>query len=202
MPNPSVPSPDDVLRYLEQWQRLENYRLQEQSLSLLFKDFCPANVQIEHVLLKVSALNDFYSTRILNPYAVAKHIHRLDIDARLNVGDLSLVNELALVTFGEKRINFYSFASKYCSHHFPVRFPIFDSYVVKMLMYYRRADAFSKFRLADLKNYERFVGIIREFQEHYGLCQFSLRQIDIFLWLAGKESFPRVYNGATKSTGQ
>ena len=168
---------------------MENYRLQEQSLGLLFKEFCPANSIIEHVLLKVSALNDFYSTHIYDTYTVAKHIREMNIEPRLQSGDLSLVNELAMVTIRDKKRNFYSFASKYCSHHFPDGFPIFDSYVEKMLLHYAHVDSFSSFRKEDLKHYESFVRIIREFQAHYLLGQFSLRQIDIFLWLAGKDSF-------------
>ena len=63
-----------------------------------------------------------------------------------------------------------------------------------MLLYYARADHFASFHKNDLKNYGSFVEIIRNFQSHYGLGQFSLRQIDIFLWLAGKASFPRFPN--------
>lgn len=115
----------------------------------------------------------------------------MTIDLRLRRGDHLLVNELAQVKIGEKQKNFYSFASKYCSHHFPNIFPIYDSYVDRMLLHYARTDHFALFHKDDLKRYDRFVGIIRTFQSHYGVSQFSLRQIDIFLWLAGKDSFPR-----------
>lgn len=203
MPEPSSPSPDYISLYLQKWEDLENYRLQEQSLSLLFKEFCPSNSVLEQVLLKVSALNDFYSTNIFDTYSVAKHILEMKIEPRLSRGDLSLVNELAMVTIRDKKRNFYSFASKYCSHHFPDSYPIFDSYVERMLLHYARSDRFSSFRKDDLKHYESFVQIIRQFQDFYRLGQFSLRQIDIFLWLAGKESFPPNYASGTPphSTG-
>jgi hypothetical protein len=191
---PSLPSSAYVSGYLEKWERLENYRLQERSLALLFKEFCPSNTILEQVLLKVSALNDFYSTNIYDTYTVAKHIRDMNIQSRLSSGDLSLVNELAMVNIRDKWRNFYSFASKYCSHHYPNSFPIYDSYVEKMLLHYARTNGFSSFRKEDLKHYERFVSVIREFQAHYQLGQFSLRQIDIFLWLAGKDSFPPSYN--------
>ena len=203
MPLPSSPSPEYLSSYLQRWERLENYRLQEQSLGLLFKEFCPSNIVLEQVLLKVSALNDFYSTNIFDTYTVARHICEMNIESRLRSGDLSLVNELAMVTIQDKKRNFYSFASKYCSHHFPDSFPIYDSYVEKMLLHYARVDSFSSFRKEDLKHYESFVRIIREFQTHYQLGQFSLRKIDIFLWLAGKDSFPLSYKGGItrRSTG-
>ena len=45
----------------------------------------------------------------------------------------------------------------------------------------------------DLKKYERFLEIIHKFKQHYNLGNFSLRQIDIYLWLAGKEYFQNKY---------
>lgn len=203
MPLPLKPSTDYLYSYLHKWQKspqMENYRLQEQSLGLLFKKFCPANIKIEHILLKVSALNDFYSTNIFDTYSVAKHIREMNIESRLKGGDLSLVNELAIVTIRDKKRNFYSFASKYCSHHFPDSFPIYDSYVEKMLLHYGRTDEFSTFRKEDLKHYESFVNVIKKFQINYQLDQFSLREIDIFLWLAGKESFPPSYKSRSSRT--
>jgi hypothetical protein len=194
VPEPLTPNQSIVSRYLEKWEQLENYKLQEASLGLLFHTLCPKNKEIEHVLLKVSALNDFYSTNIFNTYSVAKHILTKDVDTRLLKNDYSLVNDIAMISIKEKPKNFYSFASKYCSHHKPVNYPIFDSFVEKMLLHYKTADSFNGFDKIDLKDYKRFIEIIRSFQSFYKLENFSLRQIDIFLWLAGKEWFPRKYN--------
>jgi hypothetical protein len=47
------PNPDAVNSFLQEWHTLENYKLQEQSLSLLFHKFCPGNTMLEYVLLKV-----------------------------------------------------------------------------------------------------------------------------------------------------
>jgi hypothetical protein len=138
-------------------------------------------------------LNQFYSTNIFDTYSVAKHILKMDVDRRLKAHDLSLVNELARVSLRGKPKNFYSFASKYCSHHVPDAFPIYDSFVEKMLLHYYSVDRFEMFTKSDLKDYARFVGIIAAFQKHYALQRFSLRQIDVFLWLAGKDSFSRQY---------
>jgi hypothetical protein len=172
---------------------LENYTLQEASLGLLFKELCPQNQKIEHILLKVSALNDFYSTNIFDTFSVAKHILNHCIDIHLKSGNHEIVNSIATISIKGKTRNFYSFASKFCSHHKPELFPIYDSFVEKMLLHYRKHDHFSAFEQGDLKNYSQFIQIIREFQRHYGLEKFSLRQIDIFLWLAGKEFFPKKY---------
>jgi hypothetical protein len=106
MPEPLTPSSSLASEYLGKWERLENYKLQEASLGLLFHDLCPENKQIEHVLLKVSTLNDFYSTNIFDTYSVAKHILKKDIDAQLGANDYSLVNDIAKISIKGKTRNF------------------------------------------------------------------------------------------------
>ena len=201
---PLTPSPNLISVYLGKWEQLENYKLQEASLGLLFHSLCPENKKIEHVLLKVSALNDFYSTNIFDTYSVAKHIIKKDIDIRLEAVDYFLVNDIAKILIKGKSKNFYSFASKYCSHHKPKSYPIFDSFVEKMLLHYKSTDKFNGFDKRDLKDYRRFIDIIKSFQRFYGLEKYSLREIDIFLWLAGKEWFPRKYKRSitNRSTGR
>lgn len=186
---PAKPNETIVNDYLTRWNTLENYILQEKSLNLLFKVLCSENTKIENILLKVSALNDFYSTNIFDTYSVAKHILNCNIDAELEKGDIDLVNKIALV----KTRNFYSFASKYCSHHKPEIFPIYDSYVKKMLMHFKKEDDFFDFKKTDLKEYSIFLEVIQAFKKYYGLSAFTLRQIDIYLWLAGKHHFPNKY---------
>lgn len=193
MRNIPTPSIESISRYLEERDTLEKYTLQERSLSKLFHVHCSENRDIESILLKVSALNDFYSTNIFDTYTVAKHILNINIDTRLKSGDQALVNEIALVNTGSKIRNFYSFASKYCSHHQPEAFPIYDSYVDKMLRHYRKVDKFNKFNNEDLKSYPKFIGVIEALREFYNVNTYSLRQLDIFLWLVGKEYLPNNY---------
>jgi hypothetical protein len=185
------PTVESVNECLHTWSTLEKYKLQEECLNLLFRELCPRNDDVASVLLKVSALNDFYSTNIFDTHSVAKHIIDIDASERILEGDVTLVNELALVRIGGKQRNFYSFASKYCNHHDPEAFPIYDRYVDKMLNYFRRKDKFAEFRSEDLKRYVDFVKVIKAFRQSYLLDQFSLRQIDIYLWIAGKEAFLR-----------
>jgi hypothetical protein len=187
------PTPKSVTRRLNEWPTLAagKYKLQEECLNRLFQDLCPRNDDAHSVLLKVSALNDFYSTNIFDTHAVARHILAIDASTRIAEGDPALVNELALVPFRGGQRNFYSFASKYCNHHNPEPFPIYDQYVDKMLNHFRRVDGFAKFRSQDLKQYVDFVHFIRAFRSFYSLDEFSLRQIDIYLWIAGKEVFFR-----------
>jgi len=180
--------------YLNKWDTLENYVLQECSLKKLFNETYPQNIDMDDVLIKVCSLNDFYSTNIFSPFTVAKHIVELNIDERLLNEDLKLVNEIATVRVnGNREINFYSFATKYCSHHKPMIYPIFDSYVEKLLMYYKKKDKFAQFYKRDLKDYPSYKEILLKFRDFYKLNDFNLKEIDKYLWQAGKEYFPRKY---------
>lgn len=188
------PNENEVTKYLELWDTLENYKFQEEALDKLFFVTYPSNTLMEDVLVKVSTLNDFYSTNIFAAYKVAKHIISLDIDERLNNSDITLVNDISKIEMDNGNIkNFYSFASKYCSHHKPLDFPIYDSFVDTLLKYFRDTDSFYEFKNEDLKDYVKFKNILIEFQRYYGLEQFNLKEIDKYLWLLGKEKFPKNY---------
>ena len=187
------PSQEQVEFYLRAWDAQENYVLQERALDKLFFETYPNNTNINDILIKVASLNDFYSTNIFNVFAVAKHILSLGIDKRLTEGDASLVDDIADMTIGGKKRRFYSFASKYCSHHKPTLFPIYDSFVDKVLRYFRKQDKFCDFNDEDLKNYPKFISILDAFQAFYGLEEFNKKDLDRYLWQLGKRYFPRNY---------
>ena len=119
---------------------------------------------MDDVLIKVCSLNDFYSTNIFHPFAVAKHIVDLDIDQRLSNRDLTLMNDLVVVKVNDRKtINIYSFATKYCSHHFPECYSIYDRFVEKMLMRFKRVDNFFKFKKDDLRHYPTYHTVLTQF---------------------------------------
>lgn len=183
------PCQSEVEKYLDLWNTLENYSLQEAALDKLFFTMAPDNTRIEDILLKVSTLNDFYSTNIFSVFPVAKHILSLDIDTRLKQGDPTLVDAIKTV---DGR-NHYSFATKYCSHHNPLEYPIYDSYVDKVLRYFRDKDGFCAFKSDDLKQYDKFKQIVLAFSTYYNLEQYTLKEIDQYLWQLGKDYFPKNY---------
>ena len=190
-----IPTPckKEVIKYLKLWDSLENYVLQESSLDKLFFYTYPKNTDINDILIKASSLNDFYSTNIFSIFPVAKHILKLNIDKRLEKGDESLVNDIAKITINGKDKYFYSFATKYCSHHSPLIFPIYDSYVEKVLLHFNKNDHFSNFKKEDLKNYKRFKEILIEFKNFYKIDEYNLKDIDRYLWQLGKDYFPKKY---------
>lgn len=193
IPASYIPSASEVDRYISIWYRLENYVNQEHALDKLFFELCPNNVCIEDILLKCSSLNDFYSTNIFDIHSVAQHIYGLNIDERMSEGDLSLINDIAHVKVGVKKEErfFYSFATKYCSHHQPMKFAIFDNYVEKVLWHFQKKDKFSSFKREDLKNYAIYMKAIHDFKRHYRLDDFNIKQLDQYLWQLGKEYYKR-----------
>lgn len=190
-----IPKPNraEVNKYLDRWDSLENYVLQENALNKLFMEVYPKNTDINDILIKCSSLNDFYSTNIFSIFPVAKHILKLNIDERLKNKDTSLVNDIAKLNINGKEKCFYSFATKYCSHHFPNEFPIYDSFVEKCLMYFKKKDKFYNFAKEDLKNYDKFKNILLQFKKHYNIDEFNLKDIDRYLWQLGKDHFPKKY---------
>ncbi len=188
------PSKKNIQEYLIKWDNLEDHYIwQESSLDKLFHKTYKDNTDLNEILIKCSCLNDFYSTNIFLIYPVAKNIYDLKIDDRLNKGDPSLINDIAHVTINGVEKRFYSFASKYCSHHNSINFPIYDYFVDKMLWYFQKKDKFSNFSKEDLKDYVKFKNILMDFKKFYDIDEYNLRDIDKYLWIAGKKYFPKKY---------
>lgn len=190
IPNPTI---NEVEYWLKQWNETEDIVVPEMTMNHLFNGENKKNDSLESILIKCTVLNYFYSTNIFKIYPVAKHILSLKIDDRLAKGDPSLVEEIAKVKIAGREKNFYSFASKYCSRHNPNDYPIYDSYVVKVLKYYRNIDKFSKFKEEDLKTYKRFKEVLIEFKTFYKLEKYNLKELDMYLWQFGKKYFPNKY---------
>lgn len=191
------PTMEAVEEYLVKWQNLSDYKEQEDALYHLFCNTYLSNTNLSEVLIKCSVLNDFYSTGIFKIYQMAKHIVRLNIDNRLKNGDPELVNDISrghgIILKTGREPHFFSFASKYCSHHNPAKFPIYDSYVEKLLMHFSKVDRFYLFKKEELRNYVVFKKVINEFRKFYQLQEFSLKQIDQYLWQFGKDIYPKKY---------
>ena len=74
-PKVNIPTPcnkEVEPNYLKRWESMADYASQEAALDKLFFTFAPENTNIEDILLKVSTLNDFYSTNIFSVFPVAE----------------------------------------------------------------------------------------------------------------------------------
>jgi hypothetical protein len=193
-----IPTNNLLDEYIDKFKRDERYYIADQAIINLFEAF-PENKCLEHILLKISVINDLYSTNILSTFNMAKHIQQLDIDGDLKKGEPHLVNKISaghgiVSKKNNKEINFYSFATKYCNWHNRDNYAIYDSFVRRVLMAYKLKDNFSDFVEADLKDYIKFKRIVLDFKLFFNLTAHDLKQIDKFLWIYGKEKFPANYS--------
>ncbi len=184
------PTRDLVQKYILKIQRDPQFSSQDKALSNLLAAF-PLNQHLEDVILKASTINSLYHTNIFDIHKVAQHIVELQIDPQLESGSPELIDEIAYVTLNGKKKRFYSFATKYCSFHRPEIYPIFDGTAEWLINSYQKSDHFGAFSPSDLHDYPHYKEIIKSFRAHYGLTEFTFRQLDNFLWAYGQEMKPK-----------
>ncbi len=189
--------------YLARWKNLQDYPEQEKALVMLFEEW-NENKDLQKVMIKVATLDNFYSTQLKSVPEVANRILSIsNFDTKVEDGDVDLVD--LICTMGE--YNPFSFATKYCSFHNPDAYPIYDSFVARVLTEYRTRDKFTNIetKLSSSnkeKSYkDEFYPLITNFRDYYGLTKYSFKELDRFLWSLGKEYFggnsePLMYKSA------
>ena len=192
------PTNELIDKYISIFRQNERYSTADNAIIRLFKAF-PKNDNVEDVLLKISVINDMYSTNILGTFKMAKHILKQDIDNGLVKGEPEIVHKIALGHDIRRKknnteMNFYSFATKYCNWHNQENYAIYDSFVEKVLIAYQKKDKFSGFKNSELRDFRTFKRVISDFLNHYKLINHNLKEIDKFLWIYGKEKFPPNYS--------
>ena len=194
----SCPSPEEVERYFEQWEKDSafGYKKTDESLNGLFTQAYSLNADVYGVLAKIFALNSAYGTQIPSPCFIllAERIVRIGgLDNGLKDGDLNVVNEISKVIEykngrGENRRHTpYSFTTKYASFHNPEKYPIYDSNVQRALIYFRDNCSLPTFTNAELRVYTSFVKVIESMRVSFKLGRISLRKLDKYLYRVGKE---------------
>lgn len=191
LPSGYRPSVAELRRYHQKWDTLNVYVAHEEALRMLFQELPDfrQNIDLKHIIVKCSVLNDFYSTNIYKIEPLAEHILAItDIDARLATGDETLVKDIAE---GENLNRNYSFATKYCAHHQPDAFPIYDRYVDDVLWFlHTEYPGLMPFRRRkELQNYSTFKRSIEAVRDEFGLGEYSFKDIDRYLWQLGKDYY-------------
>lgn len=180
----------EMRAYFSKWNSLPDYVSQENALNMIFLGNGALGFSEPELMVKCATLNDFYSTYIFKVYYVVKHyLSVANLQNRLRVGDVSLVDDLRKVPTprSAKPIDFYSFATKFCSHHNPSAYPICDKLAIKALYEFKKRDGFCKFTKTSLTDYRVFIAVIDAFRDYYGLQNYSYKDIDKYLWQVGKE---------------
>lgn len=187
------PSKELIDKYLKKFDQDKRYKLADDAINKLLEEF-PLNNSIENTLLKVTVINNLYSTNIYGTYRMAEHIQQLNIDKEVQNGNPNIVHQIAtghgiVRKKTKKELNFYSFATKYCNWHNKDEYPIYDKFVKDVLVAYNNKYGFSSFKKTDLKEFCRFKEILEAFKEFFDLDNYDLKKIDKFLWLYGKEKY-------------
>lgn len=189
---------EDIKKYIEKWDNTDEYTITEKALQTLFLNKRNNHLSSDDLMIKCSVLNDFYGTNIFKVYYVVLHYLTVaNLAKRLEAGDISLVDDLRKINVpqkdnygkivGKRTIDYYSFATKFCSHHNLKAFPIYDSNVEYALKTFRDTDHRIQFVNRDLRDYKKFVDIIKTFRKVYELEQYNFKDIDRYLWQLGKE---------------
>lgn len=186
LPQGYLPSVKDAGWFINNWRTEEKFSSPVCVMHNLCQNTYPQNNNQEEVLLKCAAINAFSSTNVYDLYSMAKHIVNKRIDEKLKSGDLSLVDTIAKIEIGGKKHNFYSFATKYCHYHNPEKYPIYDNYVAKVLCSF--PEDFRVVKEKELREYEKFVEVLKDFKLHYGL-DLSFDDLDKYLWRLGRWYF-------------
>ena len=100
-----TPTPNQVNKYNQKFENDERYFLADQAIIKLFKNFSE-NKDIKDILLKISVINDLYSTNIFATFEMAKHILKLNVDIAIKNGEPEIVNKIAQITISGKKKNF------------------------------------------------------------------------------------------------
>ena len=179
----------------DDWEKLDNgkYKEQEKAIKIAFNN--SSHEDIAQVLIKIAILNDFYNTNIFYTFEMAKHImeihNKINIKKALEDGNVDLVGQIANIKIENKegklkKYYFYSFASKYCSHHNEEKFPIYDNLVSKVLLAFKKLNSKFSFIESDLRDYKKFKAVLEDFKTYYNLS-YSFKELDRCLWQIGKK---------------
>ena len=113
-------------KYLDIFGSQEMYFINDnRNLEVFAKN--PSNNKEEDIRIKISAINDDMEIRQLPDINdMIAHILKLNIDDRLQRGDLTLVEDIANISANGKAYHFLHFASVYCNFHRPDIYPIYS----------------------------------------------------------------------------
>jgi hypothetical protein len=175
---------DIVLKkYMDIFAGQEMYFINDVRNLELFK-LNPSNKTEEDIRIKISTINDDMEIRQLPDINdMIAHILKLNIDDRLQRGDLSLVEDIANITANGKSYHFLHFASVYCNFHRPDIYPIYSEQHFDFYREYIKANIL-KLDPDKLNNYAVFSTALDEFITRLGVKgKMNYLHIRKFGWL-------------------
>ena len=168
-------------KYLNTFEGEETYFADDTKNLALFKAN-PTNNKAEDIRLKVSVINSDLRSNNVTEEMIA-HILKLNIDNRLQNGDLTLVEDIANIEDKGQQHNLLHFASVYCNLHDPDTFPVYSE---QHFSFYRKYIEEYKLPLdiEKLNTYPVFCAALNDLINRLGLKgKMNYLQIRKFGWL-------------------
>ena len=145
------------------------------------------NTDLENVILKIAALNNHVVTQNNLELTIARHIISINPDPRLTNGDTSVVNELVPVDIRQE-FQCYSFATRYCSWHFPNLYPVYDELIEQTVSEYFKLSKGTVPDHDQFLEYSTFSQLIDEFIKDLHI-DLDYLELDKFNWLYADQFF-------------
>jgi hypothetical protein len=165
-------------KYLDIFAGQEMYFVNDSKNLELFSK-TPGNSSIDDIKTKVSSLNDVDVRSLSLEDEMINHILQLNIDERLKLNDLTVVEEIATI----KNHHLLHFASVYCNFHKPDVFPVYseqyhDFYRTYIIEYKLPLDA------EKIKTYAGFSTALNDLVKRLGLTgKMDYLHLRKFAWL-------------------
>ncbi|EKD44523.1 MAG: 30S ribosomal protein S17 [uncultured bacterium (gcode 4)] len=135
----------------------------------------------ENILIKLCIINQLYSTNIHYPVNLANHIFKYgtELDSLIKAWDVKAIDifrdcEITTSWWKGKTMNFYSFATKYCSFHNPEKYPKFDSLIENHLKL--------KNNKTNLRDYKIYKQVLEDYKKSIWCDDLSFDEFDKWLW--------------------
>ena len=191
----------NLISYHEKVKSSSNYGEELKLIKRVFNDETfKKTTNIDKIALKISLIDTTNSTNLsrykskISLYELAKHIKDIkNFDARVAQGDLTLVKEIA----NTKKINLFSFASKYCCYHNTLAYNRDDYFIYDSLIKEHFPDYNHNITSNMIENYRKNM----EYEEYHKCIDSFLiangitsdiperrRMFDHFIWYQFREN--------------
>lgn len=180
-----LPTRDEISKRLRRFER-DKECLKEKSLIELFQRY-PQNTSREDELLKVSALRGFLEDECLCTERIGRFILTIpSFDQKLRNASNGIVDALAKLSHGQK--TYTTFARYYCGCHYPKIYLMGAPRVMLALLAYNfRDDYMAGYCRYSPSRYFGYLNRFRAFCAFYDLEQYSILEIQLFLYQIGKD---------------
>jgi len=169
-------------KYIDIFLNQEMYFVNDLKNTALFAQL-PNNTEANEIRMKLSAMNDKEIGHHALLEEVIQHILHLNVDERIQQGDLSVVEDIASLTAHGKSYHLLAFASAFCNLHKPEAFPVYSNQHEDFYKRYIKEQNLS-LDPEKINTYEVFSKALNDLVQRLGLTgKMNYLQLRKFGWL-------------------